>query len=642
MCCRFSIKKCIILIDFRQKMTNFHLQNAPLPRRVRPMPFLRLPAFEPNTPNATLVRQLVAEGATVDAGQPLALFEGEVSRAELNAAGPGRLARWLVAVGGTIATGDPFADFLPAGSQPSPAPAPKPQESPAVSSTSATAAVPILMPQAGNSMEEGTIIAWRVKEGDTIRKGQVLFELETDKATIEVEAEDEGLLAQIVVGDGGTAPVRTPVAFLGAPGAPGAAPVAAAPAAAAAAPVAAEPAAMPAGVVPILMPQAGNSMEEGTILNWRVAVGDAIKPGQVLFELETDKATIEVEAEHGGRLARILVPAGSSAPIKTPVALLADDDAAAAAWNPGAAVDAKPAAPAPTAKPATPAPAPVAARPAGERPKASPAARRLARERGVDLASLPAGSGPGGRLLSTDIPASAPAAAAPRPAVANAGPAVRRPLSKMRRAIARNLVAAKQTIPHFYMALKIDAGPLAAFVAEEKKRYKLSINDAIVLAVARTLQAFPAFRSQLDGDEIVEHPNSNIGIAVGTDNGLVVPVVQRVEGMSLQQLAGEARRVVEAARAGRLEGVGTGVFTISNLGMFGIGEFTAIINPPESGILAVGSIVEEVIVRDGAMRPGRTMTLSLSADHRVVDGMVAAQFLAHLRGLLENPATGLS
>ena len=293
-------------------------------------------------------------------------------------------------------------------------------------------------------------------------------------------------------------------------------------------------------------------------------------------------------------------------------------------------------------RPAAPAPT------VAGRVKASPAARKVAGVLGVALEAVGLGSGPGGRVLSTDVEAAARAGvgrvAAAAPGIAPAGPVypessepIRHPLSKMRRAIARNLVASKQTVPHFYVKLKIDAAPLVSFQKAEKAKYKCSINDVIVLAVGRVLQEFPPFRTRMEGDELIENPHSNIGIAIGTDNGLIVPVVMAVEGRSLEDLATETRRIVEAGRAGKVEGQGHGVFTISNLGMFGVPEFSAIINPPESGILAVGTLVEEIIVKDGAMRPGRTMTLTLSADHRVVDGMVAGQFSQRLREVLENP-----
>ncbi len=215
-------------------------------------------------------------------------------------------------------------------------------------------------------------------------------------------------------------------------------------------------------------------------------------------------------------------------------------------------------------------------------------------------------------------------------------------MTKMRRAIGLNLQRSKQTIPHFYLRLTVNAEPLFAYYREHKPRTNCTLNDVVVLAVGRAMAECPGVRSQIQGDEIVEFPHANIGIAVGVEDGLVVPVVRNVETLTLAQLAVEARRVVENARKGKLENLGQGNFTITNLGMFGVEEFGAIINPPESGILAVGAVRETVIVENGAMRPGRVMTMTLSTDHRIVDGLLAAKFLGRLKEVLENPSAELA
>lgn len=422
------------------------------------------------------------------------------------------------------------------------------------------------------------------------------------------------------------------------------------------------------------MPQAGQSMEEGTIETWRVQPGDIIEVGQIICDVETDKAVVEVEATDAGRLARIVVQQGQTVPVKDVIAVLADDDADADAYlseqgiGGAASQSAQPAAAAQPTRTPPPTQTDQAAQPvqstqpaqaAGTSPttdtgrvKASPAARRAAMQKGVDISTVGAGSGPGGRILSTDIAGVPTATSAPAPAAAaqasqparlepvqvTGGEAIRRPMSGMRKAIARNLLVSKQTIPHFYMKLTIDAAPLMSVYRAEKEKYPCSLNDFIVAACGRAVHEFPAFRSRIDGDDLVELPTANIGIAVGLENGLVVPVVMAVESMNLRQLAESTKRVVEQARTGKIEGRGQGVFTISNLGMFGIEEFSAIINPPEAAILAVGTAREEVVVRDGAMRAGRMMTMTLSCDHRVVDGMLAAKFLGRLKELLEWPA----
>ena len=494
----------------------------------------------------------------------------------------------------------------------------------------------ITMPQAGQSMEEGTIVRWLKAEGDSVVEGEVLLEVETDKATVEVESTAGGTLRKILVLEGETVPVLTPIAILAEADEDISAASAQEPAPAAPAAETPAPASAPEGAVtPILMPQAGQSMEEGTIVKWHVGPGDAIEKGQIIFDVETDKATVEVEATDAGKLARILLDEGEMTEVLQPVALLAESDADAEAWlasSPAAGaapVAAAVAVAASTSAPAMPATAP-AAKTATGRIKASPAARKAARDRGIDLAAVGAGSGPGGRIVMRDVESAQPAAA-------SASAPTRKRMSGMRKAIARNLSASKQNIPHFYIRLTIDADPLFRFYREQKAKYPCSVNDVITLACARMIMEFPPFRMQIDGDELIDFPSANIGIAVGMDEGLVVPVLQGAERLTLQQAGAEVRRLVEGARGGKVEGMGKGVFTITNLGMFGVEEFTAIINPPEAAILAVSAIREEVVVSDGAMRAGRVMTMTLSVDHRIIDGLVAAKFLARLKEILEAP-----
>ncbi len=210
-------------------------------------------------------------------------------------------------------------------------------------------------------------------------------------------------------------------------------------------------------------------------------------------------------------------------------------------------------------------------------------------------------------------------------------------VSKMRRAIANNLLYSKQNVPHFYAKTTIDAGLLFSTYKKTKEQFKCSVNDFITRACSKAMRQYPAFRSQYKDAEVIEHSSVNIGIAVGTDNGLTVPVILDADRMNLEQLAVKTRQIVESARNGKLEGMGQGLFTITNLGMFGVEEFSAIINPPESAILAVGAIREGVAVKDGQMHPTRLMTVTLSSDHRIIDGILSAQFLQTLKELLEKP-----
>jgi pyruvate dehydrogenase E2 component (dihydrolipoamide acetyltransferase) len=380
-------------------------------------------------------------------------------------------------------------------------------------------------------------------------------------------------------------------------------------------------------VVPILMPQAGNSMEEGTILRWHKGVGDRVAIGEVLFEVETDKANIDVEAEAAGRLARVLVREGDTVAVKTPVALLAERDEDVAGWTARTAVAVA------SDKPVPSAPAPmreVVDRPESGELRASPAAHKRAAELGVSIGSLGTGSGPHGRILVEDVEAAAVAGpkAVPAPAPQS---------TRMRKAIGRAMAHSKATVPHFYMKATVEAGALLGFYEAEKAKYPCSLTDVLVLACARAMQEFPQFRTRTEGEESEIFAESNVGLAVALEQGLVVPAVIAAERLSLRAIAEETRRLVGLAQEGKLEGVGKATMTISNLGMFGVEEFTAIISPPEAAILAVGAVRESVAVHDGAIRATKTMSLTLSSDHRVIDGAVAARFMARLTELLTAP-----
>ena len=386
-------------------------------------------------------------------------------------------------------------------------------------------------------------------------------------------------------------------------------------------------------VIPILMPQAGQTMEEGTLLSWKVKEGDQISVGQVICEIETDKASMEVEATDGGRLARIVVKEGQTVAVRVPVAYLAQSDADVDAYLASIAGDKPSEAASQPQTPKAEVPSDLSVAPAAAgisdtgRVMASPAARKIAAERGIDLASVSSGSGPGGRILSSDL----------EKVKIPTGGAIPRPLSKMRKAIAGNLLYSKQNIPHFYAKLTVDAQALYDTYKQTKEKYKCSVNDFVTLAVARAIREYPAFRSQFKDNQILEFPDVNIGIAVGTDQGLTVPVLVRADQMNLRDLADKTRQIAANAREGKLEGIGLGIFTITNLGMFGVEEFSAIINPPESAILAVGALREGIKVENGQILPTRLMTLVLSSDHRIIDGVLSARFLQTLKDLLEHP-----
>lgn len=499
----------------------------------------------------------------------------------------------------------------------------------------------ITLPQAGKGMEAGTVRRWRKKPGEAVVKGDILLEIEFEQGLVEIEAGVAGQLQQVLVGEGRTVAVGSPLAVIGEGSA------------AEVKPAMAETKSNPASggkVVAVLMPKAGQSMEEGLLVKWHVQVGQEIKAGQVIFEIETDKATMDVEATDSGKLARIVLGEGQVCKVLEPVAYLAESPADVEAFLASQGTPGAPAAP-PQPPASAPLPTPsqavqqvLAAIGSGERVKASPAARKIAEERGVDLGLIGVGSGPGGRILSTDLPPAAPAVAGPAAAataaasVTTAEGVVRKKMSPMRKAIAKNLTLSKQTVPHFYVKLSINAEPLHAFYQGEKAKYPCSLNDVVIMACAQGIKEFAGFRSRIEGEEIVEFPSANIGIAVGLEEGLVVPVLVGAEKLSLKEIGVASKRLAVSAKNGKIEGMGKGVFTISNMGMFGVEEFSAIINPPESAILAVGAMREEVIVSGGTLKAGRVMTLSLSVDHRVVDGMMAAKFMGRLKELLEWPA----
>jgi pyruvate dehydrogenase E2 component (dihydrolipoyllysine-residue acetyltransferase) len=408
-------------------------------------------------------------------------------------------------------------------------------------------------------------------------------------------------------------------------------------------------------VAEITMPRLSDTMEEGTIVAWHKQPGDRVERGDVLAEIETDKATMDLEAFDAGVLEQIVVQPGETVPIGTVVAIVGDGTGAKAAS--AAPAQAAVEVPVEVASPPPAAPAParavVAAAPPGNggRVKASPMARAIARDLGVDLAAL-TGSGPGGRIVKADVegavraPTAAPTLATPLPAAAaaSADDVEAIPLTNVRKVVARRLVESMQSAPHFYLTSVIDAEALVAFRAELNQRLagegiKLSVNDLIVKACATALRANPEINVSWAEDKILRHRRIHLGIAVALDAGLIVPVVRDADQKSVTQISREAKALIDKARAGKLtpDEFRGGTFTISNLGMFGIDHFTAVINPPEAAILAVGATTPEPVVRDGRVVVRHTIKLTLSIDHRALDGAAGARFLALLKAILEDP-----
>lgn len=438
----------------------------------------------------------------------------------------------------------------------------------------------------------------------------------------------------------------------------------------------------------IRMPEVLANVTEAAIQSWLVGVGDAVSAETPLAEIETEKAMVEFASEHDGVVAELLVPSGETVAVGVPIAILresGDDDAAVDAVRPagGAAADPAPAASAaPAAEPAaaaavepiasggsasapeaaapaaaaTPEPAPAASAATatqtdGARRFSSPIVRRLARERGIDLA-LVTGTGPGGRIVRRDLeafeaqaPASAPAAAsaaAPAPgAESGAGEVVQ--LTGMRKAIARRLTESKSTVPHFYLTAHCRVDELLALRKQinEAAPRKVSVNDFVVKAAAQALIDVPEANAVWGGDHIRRFDTADIAVAVSTDGGLLTPVVRGIESLSLSALSETIAEMARRAREGRLKQheLEGGSFSISNLGMYGVDEFSAILNPPQSGILAVGAAAQQPVVIDGELGVGTVMTVTLSADHRVVDGALGAQWLQAFKTRIEHPLT---
>ncbi len=537
----------------------------------------------------------------------------------------------------------------------------------------------ILMPRLSDTMTEGVIAAWHKNVGDAVKKGDLLAEIETDKATMELESYQEGVLLHIGTTKGGKLQVNDLLAIIGkagedvasliasvGAGTPAAAPVTeSAPAAATTATAPAASAAIDVAAMDevVLMPRLSDTMTEGVIAGWQKNVGDTVKKGDVLADIETDKATMELESYKDGILLYQGAKAGEKILVNDLLCVIGgagtNVDAIVAAVKNGATA-AAPAATAPAAAPAAApsTPAPASAAPAVQavvnegRIFASPLAKKMAEERGIDLKYVK-GTGDNGRITKFDIDGYVPAAASAAPAVSAAAPVFvpaahqgvvsfeDQPVSQMRKTIARRLSESLFTAPHFYITMTIDMDAAVAARAKinEVAPVKISFNDMVVKATALSLKQHPKINSSWLGDAIRTNHHVNIGIAVAVDEGLLVPVVRFADTKSLSEIGVTVKGFAQKAKDKKLQPADWegSTFTISNLGMFGVDEFTAIINPPDACILAVGGIAQVPVVKNGQVVPGNVMKVTLSCDHRVVDGATGAAFLQTLKSLLEEP-----
>ncbi|MFY8009573.1 MAG: 2-oxo acid dehydrogenase subunit E2 [Flavobacterium sp.] len=541
-------------------------------------------------------------------------------------------------------------------------------------------ATKITMPRLSDTMTEGTVATWLKKVGDKVSEGDILAEIETDKATMEFEAFTAGTLLHIGINEGETAPVDSLLAIIGKEGEDISSLLSggnakAATEAKAKTPVQTEPAtqnsqpatSLPKGVTVVTMPRLSDTMTEGTVATWLKKIGDDVKEGDILAEIETDKATMEFESFNAGTLLYIGIQEGQSAPVDSVLAIIgpAGTDITGVAENftkGGSSAT-------PVVTEVNPAPAavttPIAETTNSGRIFASPLAKQIAKDKGINLAQVK-GTGENGRITKSDVENFNPSNVTPsavevsQPATDNQQPTTSvKPFvpagekfseeiknSQMRKTIARRLAESKFTAPHYYLTIEVsmDEAMKSRAVINTVPDTKVSFNDMVVKACAMALKKHPQVNSQWREDAMIINHHVNIGVAVAVEDGLVVPVLNFTDQMTLSQIGAAVKDLAGKAKSKKLspaEMEGS-TFTVSNLGMFGIQSFTSIINQPNSAILSVGAIEEKPVVKNGQIVVGNTMTLTLACDHRTVDGATGAQFLQTLRIYLENPVTMLA
>ncbi len=548
----------------------------------------------------------------------------------------------------------------------------------------------ILMPRLSDTMTEGVIAAWHKKVGDNVKKGDLLAEVETDKATMDLESYKDGTLLFTGTDKGGKIQVNDLLAIIGKPGedistlvkggkpAPSAPSTAPSQTVSKSAPAASTPE-NPATVNPqpsttpaldlasmqevILMPRLSDTMTEGVIAEWHKKVGDVVKKGDILADIETDKATMELESYKAGKLLYTGAEKGQKIAVNDLLAIIGEEgkvdvqQIVAASKNKSAATADTKAAGADIAK-STPEPpvAKTAAASSGtpslngdSRIKASPLAKKLASEKGIDLSQLH-GTGDYGRIIKKDVAEFTPSVSsqAPQKNIPAAGSAPGGqvsfddvPVSQMRKIIAKRLAESKFSAPEFYLTITVDMDQAVSSRVKinETAPVKISFNDFVLKATAIALKKHPAVNSSWMTDKIRVNHHVNIGVAVAVEDGLLVPVVRFADTKSLSQISAEVKDFATRAKNKKLQPADWegSTFTISNLGMFGMDEFTAIINPPDSCILAISSIQQIPVVKNGSIVIGNVMKLTMTCDHRVVDGATGAAFLQTLKGLLEEP-----
>lgn len=562
-------------------------------------------------------------------------------------------------------------------------------------------ATKITMPRLSDTMTEGTVATWLKKVGDSVSEGDILAEIETDKATMEFESFNSGTLLHIGIQEGESAPVDSLLAIIGKEGEDISSLLEGSSSGneekkesepkseevseeknddnkdkEQQEPAKSSAAELPKGVVVVTMPRLSDTMTEGTVATWLKKVGDEVSEGDILAEIETDKATMEFESFNAGTLLYIGINEGESAPIDSVLAIIgpAGTDVTGIAENYGKGENAQAPATGSASGDDKKADSPQPAEPKsedteetssdGRRIFISPLAKKIAKEKGIDLSKVK-GSGENGRIVKSDIenykaPAAEPSQAsaqdksgdAPKSEPAKTYKAVGEVSteeiknSQMRKVIAKRLSESAFTAPHFYLTIEVamDEAMRSRSTINSVPDTKVSFNDMVIKACAMALRKHPKVNSQWKDDVTVLNNHINIGVAVAVEDGLVVPVLNFADQMTLSQIGGNVRDLASRAKSKKLQPAEMegSTFTVSNLGMFGITEFTSIINQPNSAILSVGAIVEKPVVRDGQIVVGNTMKVTLACDHRTVDGATGAQFLQTLRIYLENPVTMLA
>ncbi|TCK68510.1 pyruvate dehydrogenase E2 component (dihydrolipoamide acetyltransferase) [Winogradskyella wandonensis] len=553
----------------------------------------------------------------------------------------------------------------------------------------------INMPRLSDTMEEGTVATWLKQVGDKVEEGDILAEIETDKATMEFESFHEGTLLHIGVKEGETTKVDELLAIIGDEGEDisgllngkasegkeensnkdnGESKKEEDTSTSESSSTSSSEEKLPEGVVVVTMPRLSDTMEEGTVASWLKKVGDEVEEGDILAEIETDKATMEFESFNSGTLLHIGLEEGDSAKVDSLLAIIgpAGTDVSGVAKNfkadgkteaktetksetkeeasTSSASEKKEEKKAVTSSAAEKSQSTSTSTSSSERIFASPLAKKMAEEKGINLSQVK-GSGENGRIVKRDIENFTPAAVATSSApVAKFVPTGQEDFdevanSNMRKAIAKNLAKSKFTAPHYYLSVEFDMDNAIAFRTQYNSLpdTKISFNDMIVKACALALRQHPQVNSQWFDDKMRMNNHVHIGVAVAVPDGLVVPVVRFANEQSLPQIGAAVKDYARRARDKKLtlDEMEGSTFTISNLGMFGIESFTSIINQPNSAILSVGAIVQKPVVKNGAVVPGNTMKLTLACDHRTVDGATGAQFLQTLKGYIENPVTML-